>query len=295
MLLEILSVITPVFICALIGFAWVKRGLEFDTGFVSSLVMNVGAPCLLFSTFMDIEIGMQAFSMMAFATIIAMLAFGGVGFVILKLAGLDQRSFLPSQMFPNVGNMGLPLCLLAFGEEGLALALTYFMVNSVFGFTLGVSIVSGAFSWRDFLRNPIFQTVVITLLALVFDFTPPAWVLNTTSLLGQLTIPLMLLALGVSLGRFRISSLRRSLALSALRLVLGFAVSVGVATLLGLEGAARGILIMQSTMPIAVFSYLFAVRYKRNPEEVAGTVVISTLLSFLTLPLLLWYVLPTAA
>jgi predicted permease len=62
---------------------------------------------------------------------------------------------------------------------------------------------------------------------------------------------------------------------------------------LGLEGAARGVLIVQSSMPVAVFAYLFAVRYERKPEEIAGAVVISTVLSFLTLPLLLWYVLPT--
>lgn len=293
MLLDILSVITPVFICAFIGYGWVKRGIAFDTGFVTSLVMYIGAPCLLFSTFMEIEIEMQAFSMMVFATFVTMVLFGVIGFVVLKLTGQDLRSFLPSQMFPNVGNMGLPLCLLAFGDEGLALALTYFMVNSVFCFTLGVSIVSGSLSLRDVVRNPIFLTVLITLLALGLDFSPPAWMLNTTSLLGQLTIPLMLLALGVSLGRFQISSLRRSVALSVFRLLMGFVVSVGVAEVLGLTGAARGILIMQSTMPIAVFSYLFAVRYQRNPEEVAGTVVLSTILSFLTLPLLLWYVLPT--
>ena len=64
-----------------------------------------------------------------------------------------------------------------------------------------------------------------------------------------------------------------------------------MARMLGLEGTARGIVILQSSMPVAVFSYLFAVRYQRSPEEVAGTVVISTLLSFLSLPLLLWYVL----
>ena len=67
---------------------------------------------------------------------------------------------------------------------------------------------------------------------------------------------------------------------------------VALSDILGLKGVARGIMILQSAMPVAVFSYLFAVRYNRSPEEVAGTVVISTLLSFLTLPALLWYVLP---
>jgi predicted permease len=62
--------------------------------------------------------------------------------------------------------------------------------------------------------------------------------------------------------------------------------------MMGLEGAAKGVLIMQCSMPVAVFAYLFAMRYDRQPQEVAATVVISTVMSFLLLPALLWYVLP---
>jgi predicted permease len=101
----------------------------------------------------------------------------------------------------------------------------------------------------------------------------------------------MLIAMGVSLARFRITSAGRSVLIAALRLGMGFVVGVGVAELFGLTGVMRGVTILQSAMPVAVFSYLFAVRYNRSPEEVAGTVVISTLLSFASLPALLWYVL----
>lgn len=292
MLLDILAVIAPTFMCALVGFGWVRRGLHFDTNFVSALVLNVGAPCLLFSTFMQIEIDPRSFGQMLLATVLAMLGFGAVALGLLRLARLDLRSFLFSQMFPNVGNMGLPLCLLAFGQEGLVLALTYFMVSTLCAFTLGSALVSGQFTAASVLRNPILYAVLLTLLVLGLDLPVPKFVLDTTSLLGDLTIPLMLIALGVSLGRIEVRNLRSSLLLSLFRLLTGFAVSLGVAALLGLEGAARGVLIVQSTMPVAVFSYLFAVRYERKPEEIAGAVVISTVLSFLTLPLLLWYVLP---
>ena len=137
--------------------------------------------------------------------------------------------------------------------------------------------------------------MLITLLFLFTDTKPWTWVQNTTKLLGNFTIPLMLIAMGVSLARFHIASVKRSLLISVLRLSMGFVVGVAIAELLGLEGIARGITILQSSMPVAVFSYLFAVRYNRSPEEVAGTVLISTVLSFLSLPLLLWYVLPLAS
>jgi len=215
-----------------------------------------------------------------------------VGYIILKIFSLDQRAFLPGQIFPNVGNMGLPLCLLAFGDEGLALGLTYFTVNIVFGFTVGIAISSGAMSFREILRNPMFWTVIVTVSLVFAGIESPAWLYNTTDLIGGLTIPLMLIALGVSLARFKITSIKRSISLSVMRLALGFATGNAIALLMGLEGAARGILIMQCSMPVAVFAYLFAMRYDRQPEEVAATVVISTLMTFALLPALLWYVLP---
>jgi predicted permease len=291
MLLNILAVIAPVFICALLGYGWVKKGLAFDTPFVSRLVMEVGAPCLIFSTFMEINVDMGAFKQMALASLLAMIVFAIIAGAVLYLAKLDQRTWLPGQMFPNVGNMGMPLCLLAFGNEGLALGMTYFMTNTVFAFTIGMMISSGKLSLRELGRNPMFYTVILTVLLLYTGIRPPQWVENTAKLLGNFTIPLMLIAMGVSLARFEITSIRRSLALSLLRLGMGFAVGVVLANLLGLTGVARGIMILQSSMPVAVFSYLFAVRFHRSPEEVAGTVVISTLLSFASLPALLWFVL----
>jgi len=168
------------------------------------------------------------------------------------------------------------------------------MISTLCAFTLGSALVSGTFTASSVLGNPIFYAVLVTLLVLGLDLPVPGFVLDTTTLLGELTIPLMLIALGVSLGRIEVRNLRGSLLLSLLRLLTGFGVSLGVATLLGLEGATRGVLIVQGTMPVAVFAYLFAVRYERKPEEVAGAVVISTTLSFLTLPLLLWFVLPPA-
>lgn len=292
MLYDIFAIIAPVFVCALIGYTWVKQGYNFDTAFVSGLVMNVAAPCLIYSTFMEIELDKQAFLSMAGAAFITMAIFGVVGFAVMKLFNLNQRAFLPGQIFPNVGNMGLPLCLLAFGEEGLALGLTYFTVNIVVGFTAGIAISSGKLSASELLNNPMFWTVIVTVGLVFAGVESPAWLYNTTDLLGGLCIPLMLIALGVSLGRFKITSLKRSVSLSVMRLGLGFATGNLVAIMMGLEGAARGILIMQCSMPVAVFAYLFAMRYNRQPEEVAATVVISTLMAFALLPVLLWYVLP---
>jgi hypothetical protein len=101
----------------------------------------------------------------------------------------------------------------------------------------------------------------------------------------------MLITLGVSLAQLELTGLPRSFALSVLRLGMGFAVGVTLASLLGLEGTARGVLIIECAMPVAVFNFLYASIYNNRPAEVAGVIVVSTALSFLTLPALLWYVL----
>ena len=194
-------------------------------------------------------------------------------------------------MFPNAGNMGLPLCLFAFGERGLALAIVFFTVGSTLQFTVGVGIAAGSADPRRLLRLPLIYAVIAALVVVATGLRVPDWIANTADLIGGLTIPLMLLALGVSLARLRIASLKRSLALSLVRLFGGFAIGYGIGWTLGLSDAARGVLAIQSAMPVAVFNYLFAQLYRREPAEVAGMIVISTIISFATLPALLLLVL----
>jgi predicted permease len=88
-----------------------------------------------------------------------------------------------------------------------------------------------------------------------------------------------------------VGNLRHSLALASLRLVAGFAVGLLVSAALDLGPVERGVVVVQSTMPVAVFNFLFAQRYRTQPAEVAGLVVISTLLSFATLPALMAFLL----
>jgi hypothetical protein len=291
MLASLFSIIAPVFVCAAIGYAWARSGRRFDTESVIALVSNIATPCLVFVTLVEVEIETEALGRMALATALATAGFAAVGLPVLKVAGLDRRAFLPSLIFPNTGNMGLPLCLLAFGDVGLALAIAYFTVSAAALFTLGPAIAAGAANPAALARVPILYAVPVALAFTLSDIAVPEWVLNTARLLGGMAIPLMLLALGISLASLRVANLRRGLALSVLRLGGGFAVALVVAAALDLSPVERGVLAVQSAMPVAVFNFLFAQRYQTEPAEVAGLVVISTALSFATLPALMAFVL----
>ena len=287
MLIDLFAIIAPVFLIAAIGYAWGHRGLPFDNDTVTRVATDIGVPALVIHVLVEAELTIEALSRMAGAAFAALCTMALGALVILKLARQPLRPYLPALTFGNAGNMGLPVCLFAFGPEGLALAIGYFVVFTTMLFTMGESVASGRFAAKQIARSRVVLSVIVAVILMAADVTLPAWLGNTLELLGRMTIPLMLLTLGVSLGRLQASSLGRSAILAVLRLGLGFAAGYLVATIGGLQGVERSVVILQSSMPVAVFNYLFAMRYDNRPEEVAGMVVISTALSFATLPLLL--------
>ncbi len=291
MFVEILTVMAPVGLIAALGFFWDRKGMPFDTNMVATLVTSIGAPCLIVSTLLENRPDPETISTMGFAALCVVGSAACVSAIGLKLTGQSIRAFLPALTFPNAGNMGIPLCLFAFGEEGLALSVSFFAVTALTQFTLGISIAAGRLAFRDVVTNPVLWSAVIAFVLLVTDSVLPRWIDGTIDVFAGLVIPLMLMSLGISLSRLKPGSLTSSVMFSLARLILGFAAGVGISALLGLDGIARAAVIIQSSMPTAVFNYLFAARYGNRPGEVAGVVVVSTVLSFLTLPLLLGFVL----
>ena len=228
---------------------------------------------------------------MGVAALLANVAFIFAGGLVLAIFRLPQRAFLQTLSFPNVGNVGLPLCYLTFGKEGLALGVTFFAVYAVFQMTAGAAFVSGGFSARSIVKMPIIPATVMAVFFLLTGTQVPEWLYNTTKLIGDLTIPLMLFTLGVSLSRLKVRRYKIPVFLSLLRLGMGFGVGVVLVSLLKLSGPAAGVVVLQCSMPAAVFCYLFAQMYNQRPEEVAGVVIVSTVLGFCLLPVLLMYLL----
>ena len=211
--------------------------------------------------------------------------------MVLKLARMPVRDYLGALMFPNMGNMGLPLSLFAFGEQGLTIAIVLFAISAIGNFTIGTSIAAGSMNPAVIVRMPIIYAVGVALLITVTDLQVPQFLQNTLRLLSGLTVPLMLVALGVSLSRLKARSLPRAFFLALVRMLGGFGIGLLICWLFELEDPARGVVLLQSTMPAAVFNYLFAERYGRDAPGVAGVVLLSTVMSFATLPLLLWFIL----
>jgi predicted permease len=288
---QLFAIVAPVLIAVAVGYVMARLGKKEEPEYVTLLVTYVGTPCLVFSTLANIKLDLSAVGQIVGASALTLVFAGLVGYPLLRLTGLSVRGYLPSLMHPNTGNMGLPLCLFAFGEEGLALGIAFYVVIASNHFVTTPIVASGSLSLRRIARSPIIYAVVIASGFLVTQTSVPEWINNATRLLGGITIPLLLITLGFSLARLKVSNLQTSLFLALARLAIGLAAGHAVAGLLGLDGIARGVAILQASMPNAVFNYLFAKQYDAEPDGVAGMVVVSTLMTFVALPLLLWYLL----
>jgi predicted permease len=288
---EVAAVLAPVFVMAGLGYGWRLTGAPFDMPFVTRIIMYVAGPCLVFTSLSQLTLPLRQFWGMVGAMILVTLCVAGLSAALIWILKLPQRSFLPALTLGNTGNLGLPLCLFAFGEEGLGLAVAIYVTNSLLQFTFVPLLHARVSVLRTLLSTPMLYGAVAGLGVVLTDVRVPLWLADTLEAIGGLLIPLMLMALGNTVGGLKAHNLPRALGLGLARLVISFVVAVAVSYALGLTGVARGVLVLQGAMPAAVFSYLFAARYDRDADDIAGIVLVSTLLGALTLPLLVSYAL----
>ena len=291
LVLTVMEIVAPVFALAGIGFAWARAGIEYRVQFVTRLAMTLATPCLIFTALMQAEIAPGALAAMLAAATAAHVAMLLAAWVLLRLLGLDLKTFLGPFVFGNTGNLGLPLALFAFGQEGLSLAIVFFAVSAIFVFTIGLAVVAGEGGWGKAAREPIVWASVLGAVFLWNDWETPKVITNTLQLIGQMAIPMMLITLGVALARLNAQRIGRAAGLALAKLAMGFGIGWAVAGVSGLSGVAFAVLVLQMSTPVPVTTYLLAEKYGggggADAGAVAGFVVISTLIAVPALPLVL--------
>ena len=285
--LTVLEIVAPVFLLAAVGFTWVKLGFEYRINFVTQLATTLAVPCLIFTALMKTQIDPAALTALTLASVVAYLGVTVAAAGLVWVTGLHRRTYLAPMIFGNTGNLGLPLALFAFGEEGLSYAVVVFAIMAIWTFTFGIWLVAGAGSFGKVLREPLVWATLLGGLFLWQDWQTPTFLTNTMELIGQMAIPLMLITLGVAVARLTPGGIGRALVLSLVKLALCAGIGWGAALAFDLDHIATGVLVLQVATPVAVTSYLLAEKYGADAQSVAGLVVVSTLLSVGALPLLL--------
>ena len=226
--------------------------------------------------------------------IYALIIIGGfslVGIIFLLILKKDFISELPPLILPNTGNMGIPICLFTYGAAGLGVASAIASVIILLHFTLGVLLAKKSFSFEILIKNMPIYGIIISVIFLYFEWDVPGYLENTTFLLTYATIFLVLMSLGIALSRLKVVSWTHASILGAVRVIIGPLIGFGLIKFLNLNGFAAGVLLIQSCMPSAVLTYLVGSMYSERKvvDSVASVIVTSTVMSFITIPIVVFY------
>ncbi len=285
LIIKLFDVLFPVFLIIGIGYWYGKKDPKFDTKFITKFAGNFGLPAIIFYSLTSTNISIELFLRFSYYITLYVLIFAFIGIIILKILKKDIYRLLPPLILPNTGNMGMPLCLFAYGQLGLAIATAATAMILVFHFSVNILLASKKISIKPLLTCIPVYALLISLIFVYFKIPSPKFLENATFLIGYSTIFLVLMSLGVALSKLKVFSFRETLIYSLTRVVIGPIVGFGFVKFFNLTGVEAGVMFIQASMPSAVLSYLVSKIYspKKISDSVASTVALSTFLSFFTL------------
>ena len=288
--LKLIDVLFPVFFVIGVGYYLGKKDSKFDTTFITNFAGNIGTPAMIFYTITTTGVTLDIFIEYFIYAVIIICGFAVIGVVFLLFLKKDAITELPPLILPNTGNMGVPICLFAYGTEGLGVASAIASVIILFHFTIGVLLAKKSFSLDILIKNVPIYAIILSVIFLYFEWEVPGYIENTTFLLTYTTIFLVLMSLGIALTKLKVISWTHASILGAVRVIIGPIIGFALIKFLGLTGFAAGVLLIQSSMPSAVLTYLVGSMYseKRAVDNVASVIVTSTLMSFITAPIIVY-------
>ncbi|WP_075520503.1 AEC family transporter [Candidatus Pelagibacter communis] len=289
--IKLFEVLFPVFFVVGIGYYLGKNNPKIDTTFITSFAANIGTPAMVIYAITSTGINFEIFRDYFWYYLLAICLFALVGiFTLYLLKTKDIVRELPPLIFPNTGNMGLPICMFAYGSKGLGVSASITSLIILCHFTLGVFLADRKFNLNVILKNPPFYAIIFSAIMLFYGIKMPVFVVNTTEWLMYVTIFLILMSLGIALTRLKVFSLSNALISSFTRMIIGPVIGFLLIFIFDLKGFAAGVLLIQCSMPSAVLNYLVGSIYspKKIVDSIASTIVVSTLISFVTIPIVVY-------
>ena len=289
----VLSALVPVGFIISIGFI-ASRTLTLERQTLSQLAIYILSPALiaggLYRTTLSAASTTGLLAGLAITSFLIYIIVWGAS-QLFKLPPLEQKSLIASTLFGNVGNLGLPFITFALGEAGLERAIVYLIGSSILIFGIGPALIKGGgidIGLRLTLKMPLFWAMLSGLILRMLAVELPWRLDDGIKMLGNTAIPVALILLGMQLANTRFQVGIYELCAAAVRLLAAPAIACLVGRALNLEGLDLQVLVLQSAMPTAVYTVVLVTQFGGDPSRVARTVVVSTLMSFLTLPPILW-------
>lgn len=273
-----------------VGFLY-ARARHTDMAVANRINIDVFCPALIFSVMSAKSFDLPAYSTLAIGGLLVVLGSGLLLWPLCRFLKIHPKTFLPPMMFNNSGNLGIPLLVLAFGEQALPAAVVLFLVENLLHFTVGIYIMDHRTNPFNVLRMPMIIATIAGLVFSSFDLSLPQSVQVPVDMLGQIAIPLLLFALGVRMTSVDFSNWRLGLWSSILAPASGLAMVFLLQPILQLDPVQFGYLIIFGALPPAVLNYMVAERYNQEPHQVASIVLLGNISSLIIIPVVLAFAL----
>ncbi|MEJ5211759.1 MAG: AEC family transporter [Burkholderiales bacterium] len=288
--LRIFSIVFPVF--AVIGLGWwygrVKRP---DIQVTNQISMDVLVPALVFAALASKSFDFAHYWPLALGGAAVILGSGLLAWPVARLMGVDGKTFVPPMMFNNSGNMGIPLIVLAFGEEALPAAIILFLVEMILHFSLGPYLLAHRLHPLQLMKTPVMAATALGVAVSLSGVTVPGPLYTAIKMVGDASIPMLLFALGVRLNQVSFRDWHLGAASGIVAPATGIVMVLLVAPLLELTPVQQSILLVFGALPPAVLNYLMAEQYRQEPHKVASIVLLGNLASLAVMPVVLAFAL----
>ena len=288
--LRILEIVLPVLAIIVFGYV-LGRMWKPDMRVVNRLNLDVFGPFLVLANLSDKGVDLVSLWPLVVASVVIVLGSGLLAWPFAKLSRQSPRTFVPPMMFNNCGNMGLPLALFAFGAPGVAGMVALFTTSNLLHFTLRSFIVNKHADLKVLLKSPMVWATIIGASLGLSGLHLPDSVHAPMKMIGDCTIPVMLLSLGVRMLDVKREDFSNSLLGAAVCPLTGLLVAGFVATWLPMTKTQIGLVYLFGSLPPAVLNFLVADYYKQEPEKVASIVLVGNIASIVFIPFGLWFAL----
>ena len=294
----LLTTVAPIVLIAGLG-AVLDKWKTIDTRTLSTVIIYFGSPALAFYSIASSSIDGREFGQLVLFALLCMIVITVVSWLIsvgTKMNRLTSSAFVLSVALVNGLNYGVPLNEFAFGQAGLARAIIIGVIFALYSYSVGVFLASwgkasAGQAFKNVLLVPLPYLAFLGLAVNLANISVPPVIMRITQILGGLAIPLMLLMLGIQISRTSLQGRWRLMfGASLARLVGGATIGILLALLLGLGGITRQVAIVESAMPTAVAAGVLATEFNSDAKLVSSIIMLSTLLSLLTLPLVIMLV-----
>ena len=288
--LRLVAILFPIFGIVAAGYFYGRKHKP-EMAVANRLNMDVFVPALVFAAMAGKSFDLAAYAPLALGGLIVIGTCGLLAWPLSRLVGIQPKTLVPPMLFNNSGNIGLPLAVLAWGEAALPAAVILFMVENTLHFSFGARLLDPHARILTLWKVPVVFAALAGLTVALLKI--PVWepAVIAIKMLGDVSVPLLLFSLGVRMTDVSFRDWKLPVGAALLRPLAGMAIAWGVIQLLGLQGRDAAMLLVFGALPPAVLNFLFAERYKQEPQRVASIVLIGNLAALIFLPLALALVL----